>query len=136
MSYSIKISKMKYNTLVKTSIYAVAIALFFLNSCASDNTTEIPKPMSCDSTNVSFSMIIVPILEQSCYSGCHDGTSPSSGISLDSYESVKAKVEDERLLGSVLRQTGFVAMPLNLPALSKCKTSQIKNWIEDGAMDN
>jgi len=129
---------------MKLSILAQAVsasALFFLfitSSCTNDSLPEVPDPdlMGCDTTNISFSAVITPILEQNCYNGCHSGSNPTSGFLLDSYAGVNAKVEDGRLLGAVEQLIGFVAMPLGKAPIPDCEISQIRIWIEMGAKDN
>lgn len=96
------------------------------NSCAD---------LSCDSTNVTFQQVILPIINTHC-AGCHGGSNPQGGISLSSYANIKAKVDDGGLGGSINHQAGFVAMPYNQNQLSTCKIAQINKWINDGAPNN
>lgn len=103
-----------------------------LSSCGDDD----PKPMTCDTTDVSFSGVILPIIEQNCFNGCHSGSTPASGFTLENYADVKAKVDDGRLGGAVERKDGFVAMPFNMNPLPSCEVDQILAWIDEGAMDN
>ena len=124
---------------MKTLIqFAFLTSLIMLCSCKHESLFEIPEPgpMDCDTTEVSFSGTIAPILQQNCYMGCHNGTNPSSGFLLDNYNGVKAKVNEGRLYGAVARLTGYVAMPLDQDPLPDCKISQIKAWIDEGALDN
>ena len=115
---------------------ALAIAFLFssllLSSCGEDE----PKPMTCDTSNVSFSGVILPIIEQNCFNGCHSGANPSSGFTLESYADVKVKVDDGRLGGAVQRKPDFGAMPLNMDPLPVCEVDQIIAWIDQGAQDN
>ncbi len=94
-----------------------------------------PVTPDCIITDVSFSEVIVPILEDNCY-GCHSGNNPSSGIPLDSYEAIKQQVANQKLYGSIARLPGYVPMPLNKDSLPKCKINQIKAWIDEGANNN
>lgn len=103
-----------------------------LSSCKDDD----PKPMTCDTTDVSFSGVILPIIEQNCFNGCHSGSSPASGFTLENYADVKVKVDEGRLPGAVTRADGFTAMPLGMDPLPSCEVDQIVAWIEEGAMDN
>ena len=95
-----------------------------------------PDPMGCDTTEVSYAAVIAPLIEQYCYSGCHNGPNPSSGFNLDSYVAVKAKVDEGRLYGAVAQLSGFVPMPLGQDPVPDCEIAQIKAWIDDGAPDN
>ncbi len=127
---------------MKLPLFLKTVPVLFLvlvvSSCLNDSIMEIPDPdhIACDTTDVSFSAVIVPILEGNCYSVCHDGDNPTSGFLLNSYLGVKAKVDDGRLFGAVAQQAGFVPMPLNKNPIGDCEISQIKAWIDEGAQDN
>jgi hypothetical protein len=96
------------------------------NSCAS---------ASCDSTNVTYTATIKPIVSLKCQ-GCHSGSTPQGGIDLSTYAGVKAKVTDGRLFGAVNHLPGFSPMPKNGAKLSTCELAQIKKWIDAGALNN
>lgn len=95
------------------------------NSCNED----------CDTTNVTFSGTIWPVIENNCY-GCHSGGSPSGNILLVDYASVVSVANTGQLYGAVSHSPGFVAMPKNAPKLSDCKIDQIRIWIENGKPNN
>ena len=95
-----------------------------------------PGPMGCDSTGVSYATDIAPIIEQNCYNGCHNGDNPSSGFNLDTYNSIKAKVDEGRLYGAAAQLMGFVPMPLGGDPIPDCDIAKIKGWIDEGAPDN
>lgn len=97
---------------------------------------DMPEPSGCDTANVSYSAVIAPIIQEHCYEGCHNGSSPASGFSLETYAGVKAKVTEGRLYGAVSQQPGFVAMPQGQGLIPSCQISQIKAWIDAGAPDN
>lgn len=123
---------MKFRFLLKMLPISLLLASLFISSCGDDD----PEPNICDTVSVSFSGVILPIMEQSCRSGCHNGTTPSSGFTLESYADVKAKVNQGRLAGAVSGDAGFVAMPLNMNLLESCDIDKIKAWIDQGALDN
>lgn len=89
----------------------------------------------CDTTNVTYSGTIWPLIELNCY-GCHSGSQPSGGILLVDYNSVVIQANNGKLFGAVNHDTGFEPMPKNAPKLSDCKIDQIKIWIEDGTPNN
>lgn len=95
------------------------------NSCDED----------CDTTNVTYSGTIWPIIELSCF-GCHSGPEPSGGIALTSYASITQVANNGKLFGAINHENGFSAMPKNAPKLSDCKIDQVKIWIEDGTPNN
>src|SRR3712207_291100 len=84
---------------------------------------------SCNTTNMKFSADIVPILQSNCYS-CHSNANKAiSGISLEGYSNVKAKVDDGRLIGAITHASGFSAMPQGGAKLSDCIIQKIQSWI-------
>lgn len=89
----------------------------------------------CDTTNVTFSETIWPVIELNCF-GCHSGPEPSGNILLVDYNSVAVQANNGKLFGAVNHDTGFEPMPKNAPKLSDCKIDQIKIWIEDGTPNN
>jgi len=112
-----------------TSLLLVSL---LISSCGGDD----PGPTICNTSNVSFSDGILPIMEQGGRSGCHNGDNPSSGFTLETYADVKAKVDQGRLAGAIGQEAGFIAMPLNMDPLPDCEIDQIKAWIDQGALDN
>ncbi len=123
---------------MNTRFYLKALLAVFLFSglLLSSCKGEDPKPTTCDTTDVSFSGVILPIIEQNCFNGCHSGSNPSGGFTLENYADVKVKVDDARLGGAVQRKDDFVPMPLNMDPLPSCEVDQIVAWIDQGAKDN
>jgi hypothetical protein len=102
-------------------------------SCKNDKDDE---PEICDTTDMSYSNDIAPIIESNCSSGCHNGSNPASGFLLSSYDDLKLKVDEGRLLGAIKRQPGFSAMPKDRNPLSNCNISKIEAWVLQGAINN
>jgi mono/diheme cytochrome c family protein len=90
---------------------------------------------SCDTTNVTFSGTVWPILETSCV-GCHSGPAPQGGINLSNYTNVVEVANTGKLYGAISHSQGYSPMPKNLPKLSDCKIEQVKIWIDDGTPNN
>lgn len=109
---------------------------FLLAACNYDSMNDTPDPDNCDTENVMFSTDIMPIVQANCFNGCHNGSSPLSGFSLESYAAVKAKVDEGRLYGAVAHLPGFVPMPQGGGRLPQCDIDQIKAWIDAGAPNN
>lgn len=116
-------------------VMVVSIALL-PGACTYDSMDDTPDPDNCDTDNVMFSTDIMPVLQINCYNGCHNGSSPLSGFSLESYAAVKAKVDEGRLYGAVAYLPGFVPMPQGGGRLPQCDIDQIKAWIDAGAPNN
>ena len=65
---------------------------------------------NCVATNVSFANTVLPTLRTNC-TGCHSGTTPSAGIDLNSYATVKVQAANGKLVGSISHAAGYIAMP-------------------------
>ena len=91
--------------------------------------------VGCDSTSASYANDIVPILTNSC-TGCHGGSSPSAGVSLDTYQSAAAFANNGKLYGTSAHLSGYSPMPPNGSGLTSCELAKIKNWIDQGAPNN
>jgi hypothetical protein len=90
---------------------------------------------NCVATNVSFATTISPILKTNC-TGCHSGTTPSAGIDLNSYATVKVQAANGKLVGAISHAAGYIAMPSATVSLSACEISQIKAWVTEGTLNN
>lgn len=132
----------KTNNLLKYSTLVLLLFITFLGACTSDSMEDEPtpdpnpNPSTCNTTNMKFSTDIMPIIQTNCYGGCHNGSSPLSGFSFETYAGVKAKVDEGRLYGAISHQAGFVAMPQNGGKLPDCEIAKIKSWIDAGAPNN
>lgn len=93
-------------------------------------------PNGCNTTNVSYSENVARIFETYACIGCHQGTTPDGGVSLEGYENVKIYVDNGKLLGSILPEEGFELMPLGGPRMKDCDIARIQSWIDAGAPDN
>lgn len=89
----------------------------------------------CDSTQFTYSGAIRNIITNKCQ-GCHTGASAGGGIDLSTYLNVKARVTDGKLWGSVSYSAGYSPMPKGTPKLSDCELTQIRKWIDAGALNN
>jgi len=89
----------------------------------------------CDSSTMSYSAAIIPIINTNC-KGCHNPNFLSSGLDLTNYNSVKTIALNGKMIGVVDHQSGFPAMPKGGNKLSDCKITQIRKWINAGALNN
>jgi len=122
--------------IIKSTIILSMIALLF-SSCYYDNAEDLYPfyENNCDTTSVSYSLTVKPILERSCVS-CHQASNPSGNVLLDTYDGVKAAANNGSLYGSINHDDGYTAMPLGGGKLSNCSIAQIKSWIDNGSLDN
>ena len=91
---------------------------------------------ACNLENVTFSGTVFPNLQQYGCTSCHTGSSPSGGVLLADYQSVKNIAESGRLMGAINRLPGYAAMPPTGDAMPDCPVDQIQKWIDDDMPDN
>lgn len=116
----------------------VAIFLMLLGSCYYDSEEALyPSPNSlCDTTNVTFSGKIAPMLANSCLS-CHsNATAPGSGngIRLENYADVQTRAS--AIAGSIKQTGSFSPMPKNGGKLKACLITQFDIWVRSGMLNN
>lgn len=109
--------------------------MLLANSCYNNKAELLYPPQNCDSTNVSYSNTISPIINSNCI-GCHSGSTPAYGIDLSTYTVVKQYVDNGELWKVVIHAAGYPAMPKNSNKLSDCVLSKINGWIQAGAPNN
>ena len=117
------------------SLPVIAIIVIFFASCYYDNVEALYPSLAstCDTTNVTYSGTIAPILSSNCTS-CHSGGAPSGSITLTGYTNVQTIAASGALMNA-LKGTGVPAMPLS-GSLSACKISQVQIWIRNGMLNN
>jgi hypothetical protein len=127
---------MKHRKILMLTL-ALSGALFYLAGCSKESEDVLSKGASttCDTTDVSYSLQVVPILQINCYS-CHSGTSPFAGFTLDSYSALKIQA-DKGDLSNAVKHTGNVTpMPYGLPQLDPCNVNTIVAWVNQGTKNN
>ena len=112
-----------------------ALILKWIQQGAQDLSCTDSSANSCDTISVSYSQTVSPILTNHC-TGCHSGASASGGIQLNTHAGVAAVAQNGRLWGAISHQNGYSPMPQGGDQLPACELSQIKAWIDDGALDN
>ena len=116
----------------------VAIILVLLGSCYYDSEEALYPALSsdCDTTNVTFSGKITPLLANNCLS-CHSNATAASsgnGIRLENYTDVQTRAA--AIAGSI-KQTGtYSAMPKNGGKLKACLITQFDLWVSKGMLNN
>jgi hypothetical protein len=117
---------------------SLAIALAFYASCYYDKADLLyPNSLAseCDTTVVSYSEKVVPVLSQNCYS-CHTAASAGGGVVLGTYEADKAYANNGKLLGVSIWSQGFSPMPKGGSRMTTCQIAKISRWIAAGAPNN
>ncbi|HLF63444.1 MAG TPA: c-type cytochrome domain-containing protein [Saprospiraceae bacterium] len=90
---------------------------------------------TCNTENVSFAQMVNPIITTNCR-GCHSGQNPSGGVFLGDYTGIRTEALSGRLYGVIARLQGYIPMPKNRGPLQDCEITQIKAWIDAGALEN
>ena len=115
------------------------LLLMMVSSCYYDSEEYLyPNTSSqCDTTDVTYSKSVVPIIQNSCLS-CHSNSTAALGgnIKLEDYADVKLRADDHRLLGSIEHQSGYSPMPQGSKKLDDCKISTVRIWVNAGAPNN
>ncbi|HTN18687.1 MAG TPA: hypothetical protein VL092_13440 [Chitinophagaceae bacterium] len=111
-----------------------AVTLILAQSaCYKDSKEAMFPTTGCDTTSITWTKDIQPIVNNSCTaSGCHDARSQSGGYALNTYEGVKTIVDNTRFLAVIEAGT----MPKSSPKLDDCTINKIKRWINTGAEQN
>ncbi len=120
--------------------FIISAASFLFWSCYYDSKEYLFPEIStnCDTTTITYSRSVVPVLENYCLS-CHNTSSAGSlggNIILEGYSNCKLKADDGSLLGSVSHQSGYSYMPKNSAKLDDCSISIIELWIKSGSPNN
>jgi len=116
----------------KSLILSCTIALLLV-SCKNDNEEETFSKnnggtTTCDTVNVSFSKVIMPMIQNNCLS-CHNSTSPK----LSNYDQIAQNAT--RILGAIKHQPGYKAMPQG-GSLPQCNILQFEAWVNQGKKNN
>lgn len=90
---------------------------------------------NCITTDMSFNNDIRPILQNYCI-GCHGSVNPGGGFILSNFSGVSVVVNNNKLLGSIRRESGFSPMPKGGASLPQCSIDKITAWVAQGAKDN
>jgi len=120
-------------------LYVISFALLLsLSGCYYDSVENLyPSLSQCDTTNVTYTGSVLPILRDNCFS-CHSNAtfeSSGSGNKFEDYPDLKVFIDNGKLYNSITHQSAF-PMPLNAPKLETCKIVIIKKWIDAGALNN
>ena len=107
--------------------------LITMSACIKSNQPTGAGSDFCDTTDVTFSKNVLPILQSYCYA-CHSDKNVafSSGISLDGYNNTKGWADAGYLIGDVRHDAGFLGMPYGKPKLSACEINTIVAWVNQG----
>lgn len=115
---------------------AIVGMLFWLGGCSKESADRLSGSTStCDTTNVSYSQQVLPILQDNCYT-CHQGAGAQSGIDLSNFSILQAHVKNGDLKSAVTHTGSVTPMPYGLPMLPSCEVNTIVAWVDQGALNN
>ena len=109
-------------------MFAICICVY---GCDYDNEVELFGLTNCDTTNVSFSSTIEPLILTNCaIEGCHV---PGNGrFLLRNYEEIKENADNGSIWRHAIRDRD---MPPDGP-LPICDINRLDSWIKAGAPNN
>jgi hypothetical protein len=122
------------------SLLGVFLMLLIVSGCYY-NSEEFLYPEinnQCDTSDITFTGSVSPVLSQYCFS-CHSNTTAAAyggNIKLEDYVDVKTYADNGRLLGAIQHSPGYSAMPRGAGKLSDCTIKTIRIWTEDGTPNN
>jgi len=114
------------------NLFCFILLCVLFASCYNDNELDIYGEVTCDTTDVTFSNSIQPIINSSCATtGCHVSGGNGSG-DFTNFSGIQAKINNGSFENRVLVQKD---MPPGTP-LSDCDLQLIQAWLDAGAQNN
>jgi hypothetical protein len=120
---------------MKYLVFIALIFIVFIQGCYYDNKDLLDPNSGCDTTFITYSASVNPVLTAYCI-GCHSGANAPLGVALDTYPGVKTQATNGKLFGTVNHSSGFLPMPQNGNKLSDCNIAKIRLWVAAGAPNN
>ena len=130
---------------MKKIMVAVVIMAIFAG-CYNDKYDKlypIPPATTCDTTTITYSHDIAPIMNASCAisGGCHNaaGNAVTGNLDFTVFSILQGQATADLIIADINgTQTtrGHNAMPLNLPKLAQCDINKITRWVNQGAQNN
>lgn len=115
--------------------------LLFLSSglyaagCYYDVEEELYPKTDCDTSAVTYSATVQPIISNRCYV-CHGAGINLGNVTLEGYDNIKNYALNGDLLGAIKHQPGYSPMPQSGGMLPDCEIQKIEAWIAGGALQN
>jgi hypothetical protein len=122
---------------MKKILYTGVLGLWFCSSCYRDVEEELyGGGGGCDTSNVTYSNTVMPLLQSFGCISCHRGGAPSGNIALDGYNAVLTVAQNGKLYGAINHSPGFSPMPQGGNKMNACQLAKIRAWIDAGAANN
>lgn len=124
-------------------IFLLALLPIIAVSCYNDKGDKLypaPAANTCDTTSVSFSHDIMPILVASCNiaGGCHDAAGlPTSGYDFSTYAGIQPVATYDILINDIngTPSSRHNAMP-KTGTISQCDKNKLTAWVNQGSKNN
>ena len=123
-------------------IFQLIIFSTILFGCYYDREAVLypPQPLTnCDTSTITYSQTIVPIIDQYCYS-CHSSSNSQSaggGYNLEGYNNIKPyAIPNGTLIKSINFTPGVNPMPNGGVKIPDCDILKIQLWINAGSPNN
>lgn len=115
----------------KFLLLITSIVVLF-TACKYDNEESLYEANTCETDEVTYSVNIAPIIQNSCATtDCHS-TGGSAPGDFSTYEGLSNSLNSGSFVNRVLVQKD---MPPN-EALSDCEIDQIQAWVDAGSLNN
>lgn len=115
-----------------TALTALFITIMSQTACFYDNELDLYGAQTCDTTAVSYSLDIRPILDANCIT-CHAPGGEQEVAPLLTYEDVKKYTGDRNIVD---RTSGTTVLMPPTGKMSDCNVSLIESWVNAGAPNN
>jgi hypothetical protein len=117
---------------------SIVVILIFFGACYYDSEEALYPSYnnSCDTSNVTFSATIIPILSNNCL-GCHSNSSAASlgaNIKLQDYADVQSQIST--VIQAINHTGGLSPMPKGGNKISTCSLTQFDIWVRKGTPNN
>ena len=122
---------MKYSPFI---IFVSLIILWSSQSCYYDVEEILYAGVGCDSTDVTYSQSILPILHSNCYI-CHNEIDSLGGINLEGYDNLLPHLVDGSFEGSINHLGSYTPMPHEREIMNDCNLAIINKWLAEGAQN-
>ncbi len=118
-------------------LFLLSILIGLLTSCYNDNEYDLYPYSSvpCDSLNASYAQTIAPIMAAHC-NVCHATAIAQNNIVTDNYTTLSIVALNGQFWKGVSHDPTVSPMPKGGNKLSDCDLAKIKNWINQGSLNN
>jgi hypothetical protein len=125
----------KYSVSFISFILTLAVSL---SACYYDSEEKLypgEAGGTCDTTNVTFSSTVLPILSTNC-NACHNSIMASGGVVTENHAGLIGSINSGIFWKAINHEPGAIPMPQNGMKLPACELVRIRTWLNQGAPNN